>query len=140
MIRSLDNSRILDPPEQVRTIREYLLRGGFIYMDDFWGPEEWDRFDESMKLIFPERPIVEIDGKDPIFHAVYDLDDRYQVLGQWSLHGGGGFMAQRAVGTVAHWVPAERHEVKATTDARLVLILAPWPGPGHPSHREERNA
>jgi len=44
------------------------------------------------------------------------------------------------VGSVAHWVPAERHEVKATTDARLVLILAPWPGPGHPSHREERNA
>jgi hypothetical protein len=89
-------------PEQVKTIREYLLRGGFIYMDDFWGPEEWDRFDESMKLIFPDRPIVEIGNKDPIFHTVYDLDDRYQVLGQWSLRGG-GFMAQRAVGTVAHW-------------------------------------
>lgn len=89
--------------EQAKTLREYLLRGGFIYMDDFWGPDEWDRFDESMKLVFPERQIVEIDGKDPIFHAVYDLDDRYQVLGQWSLSGRGGWMAQRAVGTVAHW-------------------------------------
>ena len=38
-----------------------------------------------------------------IFHAVYDLDDRYQVLGQWSLRGGGGWMAQRAAGTKAHW-------------------------------------
>src|SRR5271166_2877142 len=77
---------------QAKTIREYLLRGGFIYMDDFWGPEEWARFDESMKLVFPDRPVVEIDSKDGIFHTVYDLDDRYQVLGQWSLHGG-GYMA-----------------------------------------------
>jgi quercetin dioxygenase-like cupin family protein len=40
-----------------------------------------------------------------------------------------------AAGTVAHWVPQQRHEVRATSDARLLLILAPWPGPGHPSQR-----
>jgi quercetin dioxygenase-like cupin family protein len=44
------------------------------------------------------------------------------------------------VGSVAHWVPQERHEVTASSDARLLLILAPWPGPGHPSQRDERNA
>jgi quercetin dioxygenase-like cupin family protein len=38
-------------------------------------------------------------------------------------------------GTLSHWVPQERHEVTATSDARLLLILAPWPGPGHPSNR-----
>jgi quercetin dioxygenase-like cupin family protein len=43
-------------------------------------------------------------------------------------------------GTVAHWVPQERHEVRATTDARLLLVLAPWPGAGHPSQREGRAA
>jgi quercetin dioxygenase-like cupin family protein len=42
------------------------------------------------------------------------------------------------VGTVSHWVPQERHEVTAKTDSRLLLILAPWPGPGHPSLRDER--
>ncbi|HYZ30022.1 MAG TPA: hypothetical protein VE570_13250 [Thermoleophilaceae bacterium] len=41
------------------------------------------------------------------------------------------------VGTVSHWVPQERHEVTAATDSRLLLILAPWPGPGHPSLREQ---
>ena len=41
-------------------------------------------------------------------------------------------------GTVSHWVPQERHEVTATSDARLLLILAPWPGPGHPGNREQR--
>jgi quercetin dioxygenase-like cupin family protein len=41
-------------------------------------------------------------------------------------------------GTVAHWVPQQRHEVRATSDARLLLVLAPWPGPGHPRLREAR--
>ncbi len=90
-------------PAQAATIREYLLRGGFLMLDDFWGPEEYERFDESMKLIFPDRPVVEIDSKDAIFHTVYDLDDRVQILGDWCVH----FSMQcqqRAVGTQAHWL------------------------------------
>ena len=83
-------------------MREYLLRGGFLYMDDFWGPEEWDRFDETMKVIFPDRPIVDIDDKDAIFHTVYDLDERYQILGQWALNRN-GYMGQRAAGTIPRW-------------------------------------
>jgi hypothetical protein len=34
---------------------------------------------------------------------------------------------------LVHFKPAERHEVEAVSDARLLLCLAPWPGPGHPS-------
>src|SRR5579863_10782 len=37
------------------------------------------------------------------------------------------------VGTLAHFEPNERRTVTATRDARLLLILAPWPGIGHPS-------
>jgi glycine/D-amino acid oxidase-like deaminating enzyme len=85
---------------QAKKLREYLLRGGFLMLDDFWGPEEWGRFMESMRLVFPDRPIVEIEDKDSIFHTVYDLDDRYQILGQWALH---GRMTYRSDGTVAHW-------------------------------------
>jgi len=36
-------------------------------------------------------------------------------------------------GFIAHFEPGERHSVRATADARLVLLLAPWPGEGHPS-------
>ena len=43
-------------------------------------------------------------------------------------------------GTVAHWMPQQRHEVRAASDARVLLLLAPWPGPGHPSLREDRSA
>ncbi len=41
-------------------------------------------------------------------------------------------------GFVAHFDPNERHEVRATTDTRLVLFLAPWPGEGH--YRGEERA
>jgi quercetin dioxygenase-like cupin family protein len=40
-----------------------------------------------------------------------------------------------SAGGLAHWVPKQRHDVRATSDARLLLILAPWPGPGHPNER-----
>src|SRR5580692_3725906 len=70
---------------QAAKLRDYLLRGGFLYLDDFWGPNEFASFNESMSRVFPDREIVEIENKDQIFHVVYDLDDRYQILGQWSL-------------------------------------------------------
>jgi quercetin dioxygenase-like cupin family protein len=38
-------------------------------------------------------------------------------------------------GLLAHFQANERHEVRAATDARLLLILAPWPGEGHPRLR-----
>ena len=66
---------------QAATMREYLLRGGFFMCDDFHGTSEWEVFVASMKKVFPDRPIVEIDNSDQIFHVIYDLDDRYQVPG-----------------------------------------------------------
>ena len=85
---------------QAKTLREYLLRGGFLMLDDFWGTEEWDRFKESMDRVFPDRPIVEVADIDSIFHTVYDLDDRYQVPGQWALRRG---TLYRNDGSVPHW-------------------------------------
>ena len=42
---------------------------------------------------------------------------------------------QAGPGFVAHFDPNERHEVRATSDTRLLLFLAPWPGEGHPRQR-----
>lgn len=38
-------------------------------------------------------------------------------------------------GLLAAFDPNERHEVRATEDTRLLLLLSPWPGVGHPSAR-----
>jgi hypothetical protein len=86
---------------QARKLRDYLLRGGFLMLDDFWGTEEYERFNESMKLVFPDRPVVDIGDSDAIFHTVYDLDERYQIPGEWALRSGRMY---RNDGSVPHWM------------------------------------
>jgi hypothetical protein len=75
-------------PKQGKEMREYLLRGGFFMADDYHGNEENKVFEDAMKLVFPDRPIVEIPDDDPIFHVIYDLKDRFQVPGQAHLRQG----------------------------------------------------
>ena len=68
-------------PQQIAKFREYLLRGGFFMCDDFHGDDEWQVFMETMRKVFPDRQVVDLDDKEAIFHTVFDLDDRYQVPG-----------------------------------------------------------
>lgn len=70
--------------EQAKQLREFLDRGGFLMVDDFHGTYEWEVFAESLKKVFPDRPVVELDDSDPIFHSIYDLSHREQIPGmQW---------------------------------------------------------
>jgi hypothetical protein len=85
---------------QVKAFREYLLRGGFFMCDDFWGQYEWDRFLATMKRVFPERQVVDLPDSDPIFHVVYDLDERYQVPGQRFVYSG---TTEKCQGCPARW-------------------------------------
>ena len=71
---------------EISKFREFLLRGGFFMCDDFHGTVEWEVFLESMKKVFPDRPIVDLENANPIFHTVYDLDERYQVPGMQFVH------------------------------------------------------
>src|ERR1043166_3391252 len=76
------------PDSQARQLREFLLRGGFLMVDDFHGTWEWDVFIASMSKVFPDRPIVDLENSDPIFHTLYDLDERFQVPGAQYLRSG----------------------------------------------------
>ncbi|MFN3323219.1 MAG: DUF4159 domain-containing protein [Bryobacteraceae bacterium] len=73
---------------QCKKLREYLLRGGFLMVDDFHGTVEWEIFMASMARVFPDRPVVDMDGKDPAFHVLYDLEERFQVPGIQYLYSG----------------------------------------------------
>ena len=85
---------------QCKRVREYLLRGGFLIVDDFHGTLEWEVFVASMGRIFPDRQIIEIDDADSIFHVVYDLDHREQVPGLQFLRSGRTYERD---GVVPHW-------------------------------------
>lgn len=76
--------------DEIARLREYLLRGGFLVVDDFWEAEQWSVFRESMERVFPDRPIVEIDESHGVMHVLYDLDQRTQIPGLRHLRRGRG--------------------------------------------------
>jgi hypothetical protein len=67
---------------QAKRLREYLLKGGFLMVDDFHGTQDWDRFMEGMRQVFPDRPVEDVPDSDEIFHTLYDLGERFQVPGE----------------------------------------------------------
>jgi redox-sensitive bicupin YhaK (pirin superfamily) len=72
-------------------------------------------------------------GEELQDHEVHER--AYLVVIDGEVEIDGAEPASGAPGTLAVFDPGERHAVRATTDARLLLILAPWPGPGHPGAR-----
>jgi len=74
--------------DEVAALRKYLLAGGFLMVDDFWGENEWEVFHEQFKRVFPERDLVELPLEHPMFHCVYDLKKKYQVPSIGMAHAG----------------------------------------------------
>lgn len=64
---------------EVRALRQYLLNGGFLMVDDFWGEDEWYNFYTQIKRVFPDREPQELTVDHEIFHCVYDLDELPQI-------------------------------------------------------------
>ncbi len=65
--------------DETKSLRHYLLNGGFLIVDDFWGDYEWANFENQMRRVFPDRPWTEVPLSHEIFHCVYDLKERPQV-------------------------------------------------------------
>ena len=67
--------------EEAARLRDYLLRGGFLWVDDFHGSSEWSGFAAGLKQIFPDRRIVDIPQTDSVFHTVFDIQELEQIPG-----------------------------------------------------------
>jgi hypothetical protein len=68
--------------EEKRRLREYLLNGGFLWVDDFWGEAEWWNFESVMTDVFPESGWRDIPRGHPILHSVFDLPGAPQIPAQ----------------------------------------------------------
>ncbi len=70
--------------EQATRLREYLLKGGFLMVDDFHGTADWESFLRGIRMVLPaERfPITDLTDNDEIFHVLYDIGQRFQVPGE----------------------------------------------------------
>lgn len=65
--------------EETSRLREYLLRGGFIMVDDFWdqnGRQEWEVFTEAMNRALPGQPVTDIGLDDSVMHVLYDIQEK----------------------------------------------------------------
>lgn len=69
--------RLTEP--EARGLRDYLLAGGFLVVDDFWGTAEWRNFEAEIRRVLPEYPIVDLPLDHPIFSAFYDIEEVLQV-------------------------------------------------------------
>ena len=88
------------------------------------------RSDKEARLIAIHLPA----GEELQEHQVHERAYLLVAEGEIEVDGGGESVTG-GPGLLAHFDPRERHEVRAKSDARLVLILGPWPGEGHPSQR-----
>lgn len=59
--------------DEIAILRKYLLNGGFLMADDFWGEPQWANFEREMRRVFPEKKFTELETTHPIFNQIFDL-------------------------------------------------------------------
>lgn len=80
---------VLSPSEQAG-LRDYLLKGGMIWVDDFWGDGEWQQFDDVMRIVLPNVKWREMTPEHPIFRTVFDIKEMPQIPAlPFAMRGGG---------------------------------------------------
>ena len=77
----VDVRRLKFTDAEAGNLREYLLRGGFILVDDFHGKQAWKQFKKQLKKIFPDREPENIPISHPIFHCFYQINELMQIPG-----------------------------------------------------------
>ena len=105
---------------EIDRLREYLLRGGFLVVDDFWGEDGWELFTRTMNRLFPDQPITDIAESDSVMHVLYDIreKDRTFIPGSRHLRRGSGGTVQvvQPAGTEPAW--------RAMYDPRNRMVVA----------------
>ena len=101
--------------EQAARLREYIMRGGFIFLDDFWGEYEWDNVQEQFHKIVPEFEIKDLPLSHPIFHSYLDVEEVVQVPNVYNASRG---VTSEKGGIVPHYMGVENK------NGRLVAFIA----------------
>ena len=72
--------------EEVAALRNYLLNGGFLMIDDFWGNQMWQHIERQMQVVFPDRKWRSLPADHPIYRLVFPLAGPPQVPSHDSAH------------------------------------------------------
>jgi uncharacterized protein DUF4159 len=84
-------------PGEVTSLRHYLQKGGFLWVDDFWGSYAWDNWAREISRVLPpgEYPMFDIPLSHPLMHTVYDVKDYLQVSAISFWYRSGGSVSER---------------------------------------------
>jgi hypothetical protein len=69
--------------EETAALRKYLLNGGFLMLDDFWGDSEWRNAEAVLKKVLPDKNFAELPLDHPVYHCVFEIKAKYQVPNVW---------------------------------------------------------
>jgi hypothetical protein len=102
--------------EEAQRLREYVLRGGFLFLDDFWGDYEYENVREQMQKVFPEYKIEDLPASHSIFHCYFDIKEVVQVPGIGSWLGRG--VTHEKGGIVPHYMGIQ------DKDGKVIVFIA----------------
>jgi len=113
---------IIDPrslyfsDEDAEILRRYLLNGGFLMVDDFWGNQMWEHLAGELRKVFPDRKPVSLSLEHPIFNMPFTLKIKPQVPSEDSAH-----RNQNAEGLYRTWEDEISYEEPQPADYRAIL-------------------
>lgn len=89
--------------DEIAALREYVLRGGFVVMDDFHGRWEWQTMSDVLRRAFPEWPIERLPEDHGLMNVLYDLNQGTQIPGRRHLYRGAGGRIEAQLRGPAEW-------------------------------------
>jgi hypothetical protein len=104
-------------PQTVR-LRQYFLKGGFLWADDFWGSYAWEVFESEMRKVFPpsQYPIVDLPLSHPLWRTQFEMKDgapQISAIGNWQR----GVLSERGADS------AEVHVRAIFDDQNRIMVL-----------------
>jgi hypothetical protein len=104
--------------EEAERLRIYLLKGGFLWADDFWGSYAWEVFESEMRKVFPpsQYPIVDLPLSHPLWRTQFEMKDgapQISAIGNWQR----GVLSERGADS------AEVHVRAIFDDQNRIMVL-----------------
>jgi hypothetical protein len=65
--------------QQAKRLHDFLLKGGFLMVDDFHGTDDWQHFMAGMRMVLPDAVVEDLKDEDEIYHVLYDIDEKFQI-------------------------------------------------------------
>jgi uncharacterized protein DUF4159 len=105
-------------PGEARRLREYLLKGGFLWVDDFWGTHAWQQWSGEMHKVLPEYRIVDVPTTHAIRHMMFPIDHIPQVTSINFWRGNGGTTSERGSDS-----PSANFRMIADDKGRIMVLM-----------------